>query len=203
MESFDWAIWRFVWKDAVSGLWDKWRVIKEAAVSLSVGYVIFPLFGSADSSSDFAVEKLLVVPATLAVMMLVHALWSWVSGPRRLFYQQSERLAELTKSEAISKAAAKNEQLGIVHTHLRDLINRCDELADQHEMAARIVEAEDLIRGLIPTFLPRLVRAWPQQHALSPASTLQDEVGFGRFIASLKVIDGTITVDDLPIRPTG
>jgi hypothetical protein len=131
-------------------------------------------------------------------MMLIHALWSWVSGPRRLYYQQSERLAELEKSEGLAEAAASIERLRLVRSNFESLIHKCDEVLDQHDMAACMVEAEDLVRGMVPSFLDRLKRSWPQQHALSPAPTLQDEMGFGRVVASLKIIAASITINDLP-----
>jgi hypothetical protein len=202
MESFDWAIWRFVWSDAKAGIWDKWRVIKEAAVSVSVGVAIFPLFGSADSANDFTVEKLLVVPATLVAMMLVHALWSWVTGPRRLFYQQSEIILDLEISNVLAKAAAGNERLALVRSHFQSLIHKADEASDQHDMAACMVEAEELVRGMVPSFTDKLFRSWPQQHPLSPEPTIQDEMGFGKVVASLKIIMATITINDLPAPRT-
>jgi len=97
---FTWAIWDYVLSDLKSGLYAKLRMSMEGIVSLAIGWIVLAEFGSADAAFDFGLEKALVVPIALIVMMLMHGLWSWATAPRAIYKHQQ---AELRDARAESK----------------------------------------------------------------------------------------------------
>ncbi len=98
--SFGKAICGRVWANFKSGLREKSRLVFEGIVSLGVGWTALAKCGSPSAAYDFGIETVLVLPTSLAAMIVIHLLWSWATAPRRIYNEQVGIIRGLQKEIA-------------------------------------------------------------------------------------------------------
>jgi hypothetical protein len=147
---------------------------------------------------------------TLIAFFVLAFIWQMIATPPRLEAKRTEdfttemnglklKVESLAKSQSgPAQPSEAEKRLAIVHGHLRAHALNGRQVEDQDEMTAWMASAEDRVRGLVPKMVPRLYKAYPQPHRDAPELSRHDLLGLQKAIASLEVIDGTITADDLP-----